>query len=195
MTPSNDDPLVTETTALLQDNAITSTNTTTTTPVIHEEWKPTWYWPWKPSYWSAIILIFLLNLSSGTTVGLVTIFLRELFCERGIPKLFPIFGGHQNGSLIKSDDPNCESAEYSIAIAKFVGIASTIAAIMVYVRVNNEANILWMIVAVAIEGITGSTALLDTLVHAYCSDLTLPEERTVVFGRIYAGSYAGLAIG
>ncbi|KAF9209125.1 hypothetical protein BGZ49_006241, partial [Haplosporangium sp. Z 27] len=174
MTPSNDDPLVTETTALLQDNAITSTNTTTTTPAIHEEWKPT---------------------CSGTTAGLVTIFLRELFCERGIPKLFPIFGGHQNGSLIKSDDPNCDSVEYSIAIAKFVGIASTIAAIMVYVRVNNEANILWMIVAVAIEGITGSTALLDTLVHAYCSDLTLPEERTVVFGRIYAGSYAGLAIG
>ncbi|KAF8950488.1 hypothetical protein BGZ46_004489, partial [Entomortierella lignicola] len=195
MTPSNDDPLVTETTALLRDNAITPTNTTATTLAIHEEWKPTWYWPWKPSYWTAIILTFLYNLTSGTTGGLLTIFLRELFCERGIPRLFPIFGGSQNGSLIKSDDPNCDSAEYSIAIAKFVGIATTIAAIMVYVRVNNEANTLWIIVAVVIEGITGSAALLDTLIHAYCSDLTLPEERTVVFGRILAGSYAGLAIG
>ncbi|KAF8966697.1 hypothetical protein BGZ46_000336 [Entomortierella lignicola] len=229
MTSSIDDPSVTEITALLQDNAIIPT-TTTASPVIHEEWKPTWYWPWKPSYWPAIVLVFLLNLTAGSIAALSTIFLRELFCERGIPKLFPIFGDSKDGSIINPDDPNCESAEYSIAIAKFVGVSVTMAAILVtltlrywsalsdrigrkrtilicnlgvavscaiqvYVRVNSEVNVLWLLFAVVIESLTGAGALLDALIHAYCSDLTLPEERIVVFGRIFAGSYAGLAAG
>ncbi|KAG0015411.1 hypothetical protein BGZ80_009880 [Entomortierella chlamydospora] len=67
--------------------------------------------------------------------------------------------------------------------------------VLVFVRLNKDASLHLLYLAVIIEGATGSGGLMDILSHAYCSDLTLPEERTIIFGRIMAGSYAGLAIG
>ncbi|KAF9429171.1 hypothetical protein BGZ76_001716, partial [Entomortierella beljakovae] len=58
-----------------------------------------------------------------------------------------------------------------------------------------EASLYLLYVGAAIDGLSGSMSLLDILSHAYASDLTTPEERTVVFGRISAGGYAGIALG
>ncbi|KAF9167588.1 hypothetical protein BGX20_011558 [Mortierella sp. AD010] len=218
-----DEPLITEATALLQDSHTTATPS-------HGKRTTAWYWSWKPSYWAAVVVIFLVFLSSGTTAALTPVFLRELFCERGIPKLFPIHSGQDNGSTLSIGDDKCNSAEYSAAIAKFIGVIVMFQAIsmtislrywsalsdrigrkkvmlicmtgmsisnvvLVIVRLNKDASLHLLYLAVIIEGATGSGGLMDILSHAYCSDLTLPEERTVIFGRIMAGSYAGLAIG
>ncbi|KAF9353702.1 hypothetical protein BGX26_008544 [Mortierella sp. AD094] len=218
-----DEPLITETTALLQDSH-------TTTTASHGKRITAWYWPWQPSYWAAIVFTFLVALSSGTTTALTSIFLRELFCERGIPKVFPIHNGQDNGSILRNSEDKCNSAEYSAAIAKFLGLAAMLAAlamtislrhwsalsdrigrkrtilislagmiisnaIFVFVRLYKDVNLYFLYLGVIIEGATGGGGLMDILSHAYCTDLTLPEERTVVFGRIMAGSYAGLAVG
>ncbi|KAI8362944.1 major facilitator superfamily domain-containing protein [Mortierella sp. GBAus27b] len=45
------------------------------------------------------------------------------------------------------------------------------------------------------EGLSGSILSAISLVHAYAADVTAPEERTIVFGRVMAGYYGGLGLG
>ncbi|KAI7821204.1 major facilitator superfamily domain-containing protein [Gamsiella multidivaricata] len=208
----------------------------------HEQRALTWYWPWQPNYWAAILIIFLSNLASGPTIALIVPSLKELFCERGIPTLFPVHNstGRGNdgqaslaqltGDLPNNDDGHCDSAEYSAAIANFVGISLTLTAILValtirywsglgdrmgrkramligvtgsafsctlavLVRLNKGMSLYFLRLGNILDGATGSLALLETLAHAYASDVTRAEERTVVFGRLVAGEFAGLALG
>jgi MFS family permease len=58
---------------------------------------------------------------------------------------------------------------------------------------NTSLNLIY--VGIIIQGATGSLSLIEVVAYAYASDLTINEERTVVFGRIRAGSYAGIALG
>ncbi|KAF9105421.1 hypothetical protein BGX27_009631 [Mortierella sp. AM989] len=220
---SIDEPLITETTALLKDSFPESTKD-------NENRATAWYWPWQPSYWAAVIAVFLMALSGGPVGALTSIFLKELICERGIPTLFPVPSNQSSEAYSGRDDDKCNSAEYSAALAKFISIASVLSsvtvtltvrywsalsdrigrkrimlinnvgsittlALAVFVRTHKDANLYLLYVGVVVDGLIGSVALVDILLHAYASDLTLPEERTLVFGRLIAGNYAGLAIG
>lgn len=130
-----EDPLITETTSLLIGN-------TSAVAKPQEQQGPTWYWPWRPSYWVAIFVIFLSNLCSGPTVALLVPSIKALFCERGIPTLFPVHNStdsgnhdpaslaHLIGDLLNNDDSRCNSAEYSAAIANFVGMSATLIALV-----------------------------------------------------------------
>jgi hypothetical protein len=64
-----------------------------------------------------------------------------------------------------------------------------------FVRLHKGMNLYFIVLAESIEGATGSMLTLSSLLYAYASDVTTPEERTVVFGRIFAGMYAVIALG
>ncbi|KAF9113568.1 hypothetical protein BGX27_001275 [Mortierella sp. AM989] len=227
---NTNDHFVTESTGLLEHHPDTTTTTAKKESLEHRA--PTWYWPWQPNYWAAVVAIFLIGLISGPTVSLIAPFLKELFCERGITTLFPI---HNSTSILMRDIPNnedghCDSAEYSAAIAKFFGMSTSLAAVMttltvrfwsalgdrigrkrvmqicvsgqvvsvslcVLVRLNKDMSLYFLMVGDAIEGATGSALAYTALTHAYAADVTLPEERTIVFGRLLAGLYTGVALG
>jgi hypothetical protein len=64
-------------------------------------------------------------------------FLEELFCERGISSASPIHSRSAENSLASmrirgtnEDDPNCDYPKYSTAIAKSIGMVSTLAAVL-----------------------------------------------------------------
>ncbi|KAG0319880.1 hypothetical protein BGZ99_004855 [Dissophora globulifera] len=131
---NTDEPLVNESSALLGDSS-TSSNAHP-----HDQHRTTWYWPWEPRYWTVIPVIFLAGLSSGPRGALFAPFVKQMFCERGIPKYFPVqefqdytgsVGGDQPGS-----DPRCDSAQYSAAIANFTGITASIAACLCIVTIR-----------------------------------------------------------
>lgn len=65
----------------------------------------------------------------------------------------------------------------------------------VIVRRNKGMSLYFLRVGNLIDGATGSLVLLETLTHAYAADVTGAEERTVVFGRLVAASFSGLAVG
>ncbi|KAF9929330.1 hypothetical protein FBU30_001691 [Linnemannia zychae] len=187
---------------------------------------PKWYWPWPAQYWAAIPVIFLAGLAIGPTVAMLNPLIKVLFCERGIPDWFK---SKNNGSF-DSLDENCDSAEYSAAIAKFSGLYSSLTAVLVTLTVrywsslsdrigrkktlliwtiianigqifpllvyyNKNMSLYFLLVGGTIEGSVGSTLCLVALVHSYAADVSRPEKRTVVFGRIMAGYYAGLGFG
>ncbi|KAG0007674.1 hypothetical protein BGZ80_004378 [Entomortierella chlamydospora] len=236
-----DDPLVTESTALLEGcPSISTTTTTTNAAKSPEHRKPTWLWPWQPNYWAAVFVIFLVGVTSGPIISLAVPSLKELFCERGIPTLFPIHNrtssesNNDQAALARNmrsvDDGHCDSAEYSAAIAKFAGLSTSLAAVLVtltvrfwsalgdrvgrkramqicicgmlisttlsvIVRLNKGVSLYFLMVGEMIEGATGAALSFNALTHAYAADVTLPEERTVVFGRLQAGLYCGIALG
>ncbi|KAF9173847.1 hypothetical protein BGX20_001869 [Mortierella sp. AD010] len=234
------DPLVTESTALLEGSPPTSTTTTTNVATSLEHRKPTWFRSWQPNYWAAVFVIFLVGVTSGPIISLAVPSLKELFCERGIPTLFPIHnrtsseGNSDQTTLTRDmrsvDDGHCDSAEYSAAIARFAGLSTSLAAVLVtltvrfwsalgdrvgrkramqvcicgmlisttlsvIVRLNRGVSLYFLMVGEMIEGATGAALSFNALTHAYAADVTLPEERTVVFGRLQAGLYCGIALG
>jgi len=65
--------------------------------------------------------------------------------------------------------------------------------VIVYHNKGMSLYFLW--VGSIIEGASGSILSLISLTHAYAADVTRPEERTVVFGQIIAGLYAGIGFG
>ncbi|GJJ79250.1 hypothetical protein EMPS_11610 [Entomortierella parvispora] len=105
---------------------------------------PTGLWPWRPHYWAAIPVIFLAGLSIGPAVAMNAPLVKELFCERGIPKFFPgnfssderAGYGHHSTPNGPEGDGRCNTAEYSAAIAKFVGINASLSAIAITLTVR-----------------------------------------------------------
>ncbi|KAF9354118.1 hypothetical protein BGX26_008058 [Mortierella sp. AD094] len=128
------------------------------------------------------------------------------------------------------DDGRCDSAEYSAAVAQFIGLSTSLAAVLVtltvrfwsalgdrvgrkramqicicgmlisstlsvIVRLNKGVSLYFLMVGEIIEGATGAALSFNALTHAYAADVTLPEDRTVVFGRLQAGLYCGIALG
>lgn len=65
--------------------------------------------------------------------------------------------------------------------------------LLVYYKKGMSLYLLW--VGGVFEGAVGSILCLIALVHSYAADVSSPEQRTVVFGRMIAGWYAGLGIG
>lgn len=53
--------------------------------------------------------------------------------------------------------------------------------------------IIW--VSGIVEGLSGSVLTAVAITHAYAADVTVPEKRTVVFGRIMAAYYVGVGLG
>ncbi|KAF9095278.1 hypothetical protein BGX29_009117 [Mortierella sp. GBA35] len=186
---------------------------------------PRWYWPWPATYWAAIPVIFLAGLSIGPAIAMTAPLIKFLFCERGIPDLFKDKNRDHFNAL--EDEKDCDSAEYSAAIAKFAGIFGSLSAVLVTLTVRfwnslsdrigrKKTMLVWAIgttvaqtlpllvyynegmsvyfiwVGGMIEGAVGSVLCLIALVHSYAADVTHPEQRTVVFGRMIAGWYAGL---
>ncbi|KAG0365833.1 hypothetical protein BGZ54_006166 [Gamsiella multidivaricata] len=166
----------------------------------------------------------------GPLVPLTPPFLKYLFCERGIPTLFPIHNNSTFGDLPTNDDGHCDSAEYSIAIAKFAGINASAAAVLITLTVRfwsglgdrigrKRAMQIWAVgtataqlfplmvyyhkgislyfiwIGGLVEGSVGSVLSLIAITHAYAADVTDPEERTVVFGRIIGSYYTGIGLG
>ncbi|KAF9354612.1 hypothetical protein BGX26_007556 [Mortierella sp. AD094] len=126
-------PHVSETTSLLHSNPSTHTKHHTQ--------------PWRPSYWYSVGALFISSVSTGPGVVLGVPFLRELFCERGIPEgLIPIHNSTQAltaeyllwqktvGDVPSNDD--CGSAEYTAAIARFIGVSATLIAILMTLTVR-----------------------------------------------------------
>ncbi|KAF9206531.1 hypothetical protein BGZ49_002301, partial [Haplosporangium sp. Z 27] len=117
-----DEEIIAETTALLLPST-SSTPQKLTSP---------WYWPWQPSHWAAIPIIFIAGLSFGPSMILGAPLLKTLFCERGLPAHFPVQNNTNSLQSLSSQsflsEPSnengdrCDSAEYSAAIAKFLGI-------------------------------------------------------------------------
>ncbi|KAF9154150.1 hypothetical protein BG015_001726 [Linnemannia schmuckeri] len=142
---------------------------------------PKWYWPWPAAYWAAIPVIFLAGLAVGPAMAMTSPLAKLLFCERGIPDLFK--DKNSDHLLIPGGEKDCDSPEYSAAIAKFT----------VYYNKGTSLYFLW--VGGMVEGCVGSILCLIALVHSYAADVSSPQQRTVVFGRMIAGWYAGLGIG
>ncbi|KAF9083162.1 hypothetical protein BGX23_011724, partial [Mortierella sp. AD031] len=71
-------------------------------------------------------------------------------------------------------------------------VAQTLPLLVYY---NEGMSVYFIWVGGMIEGAVGSVLCLIALVHSYAADVTHPEQRTVVFGRMIAGWYAGLGIG
>jgi hypothetical protein len=127
--------LSSETTPLLSSQPTTTTSTINNQPVKKNKTSHL-YFQWEANYWFAIFGIFMAGCIAGSNVAVNVPFLKELFCERGIPTLFP--GSDQTSPenytnpLIDSSSMNeerdCDSAEYSAAISKFVGISMSLAA-------------------------------------------------------------------
>ncbi|KAF9432392.1 hypothetical protein BGZ76_010858 [Entomortierella beljakovae] len=184
---------------------------------------------WRPNYWTSVFVIFMVGFIAGPIVTLIVPFLKLLFCERGIPPYFSNGSDSTRGTPDNSDG-HCDSAEYSAAIAKFMGFSISLSAVMttlsvrywsklgdrigrkralqlcafgsivsvllsLFVRLNKNVSLLFLILAESIEGATGSGMSYSALTHAYAADVTTPEERTVVFGRLFAGLYTGIALG
>ncbi|KAF9996210.1 hypothetical protein BGZ80_002435 [Entomortierella chlamydospora] len=222
-------PHVSETTSLLHDDPSARTR--------HHEQSS------RPSYWYSVGALFVSGIASGPGAVLGIPFLQELFCERGIPEgLIPIHNSTRTlaaeywllqktiGDVPDDNGGNCDSPEYSAAIARFISVSATLIAILmtltvrywsglsdrigrkrtmqlcsfgsfiallVYmmVRINNEASLYYLWVGDIIEGMTGSLIGYETIAHAFAADVTAPGERTVVFGRLAAGSATGSTLG
>ncbi|KAG0287061.1 hypothetical protein BGZ96_008969 [Linnemannia gamsii] len=195
----------------------------------HVDETPKWYWPWPAAYWATIPVIFLAGLAVGPMVAMYTPLIKQLFCERGIPDLFK----DKNSDhlfLLPGDENDCDSPEYSAAIAKFYGVLNSLSAVLITLTVRywsslsdkigrRKTMLIWAIgttvaqtfplvvyynkgmslyflwVGSLIEGMVGSILCLLALVHSYASDVSSPEQRTVIFGRMMAGWYTGLGIG
>ncbi|KAF9133982.1 hypothetical protein BGW39_008469 [Mortierella sp. 14UC] len=198
----------------------------------HYDDAPKWYWPWPPAYWAAIPVIFLAGLSVGPAIAMTTPLIKLLFCQRGIPDLFRDRNRDHYAMLAAPGDKkeDCDSAEYSAAIAKFAGIFASLTSVLVTLTVrfwnslsdrigrrktilvwaigtfvaqlipllvyyNEGVSVYFIWLGGMIEGAVGSILGLIALVHSYAADVSHPEQRTVVFGRMIAGWYAGLGIG
>ncbi|KAF9354665.1 hypothetical protein BGX26_007502 [Mortierella sp. AD094] len=197
----------------------------------------------KPSYWFAVLALVFLGIHIGPLGAFGTPFLRELFCERGIPEgLIPVrnsTNGANNshvfsqlliGDIPGNDDGHCDSAEFSAAIARFLSVTITLTSITitlsvrywselsdrigrkrtmqlcalgslsahliyVLVRVNKNVSLYFIWVGDIVEGIAGSVTTFETLAHTYVVDVTNPDERTVIFGRLSAGALVGSIVG
>ncbi|KAF9901330.1 hypothetical protein EC991_006257 [Linnemannia zychae] len=198
----------------------------------HYDDTPKWYWPWAPAYWAAIPVIFLAGLAVGPAIAMTTPLVKHLFCERGIPDLFKDKNKDHFAMLATLGDKteDCDSAEYSAAIAKFTGIFASLTSVLVTLTVrywnslsdrigrkktilvwaigtfvsqlipllvyyNEGVSVYFIWIGGMLEGAVGSILGLIALVHSYAADVSHPEQRTVVFGRMMAGWYAGLGIG
>jgi hypothetical protein len=95
----------------------------------HDDDTPKWYWPWPATYWAAIPVIFIAGVVIGPTIAMSTPLIKLLFCERGIPDLFKDKNVDYLFSLT-GDEKDCESPEYSAAIAKFSGVLTSLTAIL-----------------------------------------------------------------
>ncbi|KAI1293240.1 hypothetical protein EDD11_008493, partial [Mortierella claussenii] len=241
-----EDPIVGETTALLGNETHSFTPNTSNSDHGTGHRQPAWYWPWNAQYWAAIPVIFFAGLSIGPAIAMTAPFIKAIFCERGIPKYFPVQSNHHGMMMTWGNDinnnnnnafqgpgpegnPQCDSAEYSAAIAKFVGINASLGAVFVTLTVRfwsslsdrmgrkhimlvwalgtalsqtmpllvyyKNLSVYFVLVGGMIDGAAGSVLSLIALTHAYAADVTRPEERTVVFGRMIAGWYAGMGLG
>ncbi|KAF9353126.1 hypothetical protein BGX34_011789 [Mortierella sp. NVP85] len=215
---STRNPRVTETTALLN-------NAPPSQPRDKSPSATAWYWPWQPSYWAILPTIFLTGLFITPAAIMLPPLLKNLFCERGIPGLVAVHP-HPNNQ----DPPNCDSAEYSAAVAKFFSIVVSFAAgfvtltarfwsslsdrigrkrvlligsfalvlsqtlTLVVIHFRGASLYLFWLSGI-VEGLSGSVLTIVALTHAYAADVTAPEKRTVVFGRIMAAYYAGVGLG
>ncbi|KAF8931965.1 Hippocampus abundant transcript 1 protein [Dissophora ornata] len=65
--------------------------------------------------------------------------------------------------------------------------------LLVYYNKGTSVYFLWL--GGMIEGAVGSVPSVIALTHAYAADVTRPDDRTVVFGRMISGWYAGLGLG
>lgn len=221
-----------ESTPLLRGDITTTNNNDRrqeTSPYDDDGDTPKWYWPWPAAYWAAIPVIFLAGLAVGPAMALTAPLLKILFCERGIPDLFKD-KNRDHALLLSSDEEDCESSEYSAAIAKFAGVFASLTSVLVTLTVrywnslsdrigrrktmliwacgttvsltfplmvyyNKGMSLYFIWVGGMIEGSAGSILCLIALVHSYAADVSSPEQRTVVFGRMMAGWYTGLGIG
>ncbi|KAF8945867.1 hypothetical protein BGZ47_001826 [Haplosporangium gracile] len=189
---------------------------------------PKWYWPWPAAYWAALPIIFLAGLTVGPTMAMTSPFVKLLFCERGIPDLFK--DKNSDYLLLPDGEKDCDSLEYSAAIAKFTGVLASLSSVLVTLTVrywsslsdrigrqktmlvwavgttvaqtfplivyyNKGMSLYFLWVGGMVEGCVGSILCLIALVHSYAGDVSSLEQRTVVFGRMLAGWYAGLGIG
>ncbi|KAG0010943.1 hypothetical protein BGZ80_001064 [Entomortierella chlamydospora] len=133
-----DEPTAAETTALLAPSS--------DSPGPKSDLHPSpWYWPWQASHRAAIPVILLAGLSIGPARALTAPLIKALFCERGIPMYFPIQNNTNHLSSLSSlsllSDPldnndQCDSAEYSAAIAEFIGINASLTSILVALTVR-----------------------------------------------------------
>ncbi|KAF9150376.1 hypothetical protein BGX20_005717, partial [Mortierella sp. AD010] len=194
----------------------------------------------RPSYWFAVLALVFLGFHIGPLGALNAPFLRELFCERGIPEgLIPNRNSTNRaiGDIPGNDDGHCDTAEFSAAIARFMSVTITLTAISgkrhaeyvtlsvrywsglsdrigrkrtmqlcalgslsahliyVLVRANRNVNLYFIWVGDIVEGVAGSVATFETLAHTYVTDVTNPDERTVIFGRLGAGFLIGSIVG
>ncbi|KAF9172325.1 hypothetical protein BGX21_001344 [Mortierella sp. AD011] len=133
-----DEPTAAETTALLPPSSDSSGPKSDLHP-------SPWYWPWQASHRAVIPVILLAGLSIGPARALTAPLIKTLFCERGIPMYFPIQNNTNHLSSLSSlsllSDPldnndQCDSAEYSAAIAKFIGINASLTSILVALTVR-----------------------------------------------------------
>lgn len=121
-----------ESTPLLRGDITTTNNNDRrqeTSPYDDDGDTPKWYWPWPAAYWAAIPVIFLAGLAVGPAMALTAPLLKILFCERGIPDLFKD-KNRDHALLLSSDEEDCESSEYSAAIAKFAGVFASLTSVL-----------------------------------------------------------------
>lgn len=81
----------------------------------------------------------------------------------------------------------------TILIWTMVSFVSQATPALIYFNKGTSVYLFWL--SSILEGSVGSATSLIALTHAYASDVTEPEERTVVFGRVIAAWYAGMGIG
>jgi MFS family permease len=84
---------------------------------------------------------------------------------------------------------------------KFVFRLSTIGLILSIINIIIVANY-WKIIGIKflyigsiIEGLLGGVIAINTACHAYLSDCTSSENRSVAFGLMHASAFCGMAIG
>lgn len=56
-------------------------------------------------------------------------------------------------------------------------------------------SVRFLFVGAILEGLSGGIIAINTACHAYLSDCTRPENRSVVFGIMHATAYSGMTIG
>jgi MFS family permease len=64
-----------------------------------------------------------------------------------------------------------------------------------FIYVHNSASLYWILATALFDEASGSVLTLMSLIHTYAADVTSPDDRTVVFGRIMATWYIGLGVG
>ncbi|KAG0341761.1 hypothetical protein BG004_005919 [Podila humilis] len=125
-----------------------------------------WYWPWAPSYWAAVPVIFLTGMGNGPAFVFLAPMVKALFCERGIPAHLP--GHHYEDSLPNDGDNDpqnrCDSAEYSAAIAQFTGISVALSSIIGKIeKAYGVVAVFWFIPAMFLLDVLYVSLMPETL--------------------------------